>query len=147
LKVFEIDPAGYSSASARPWDSIKLLVKKVYIDSTIAGLGITNCNYWFNAFSNCTEVRGFLIAVRTPPIALYYIEQFLKMAPTAFGALTPGQTSRVGHPPRGLRHSCHQFLHEMTELCEVARSRSPPWAVTVPSPASRPAATRSRFSR
>ena len=34
-------------------------MKKVYIDSTIAGLGITNCNYWFNAFSNCTEVRGF----------------------------------------------------------------------------------------
>lgn len=59
VQVFEIDPAGYSSASARSYDSIKLLVKKVYIDSTIAGLGITNCNYWFNAFSNCTEVRGF----------------------------------------------------------------------------------------
>ncbi len=59
VQVFEIDPAGYSSASARSYDSIRLLVKKVYIDSTIAGLGITNCNYWFNAFSNCTEVRGF----------------------------------------------------------------------------------------
>ena len=59
VQVFEIDPAGYSSASARSYDSIKLLVKKVYIDSSIAGLGITNCNYWFNAFSNCTEVRGF----------------------------------------------------------------------------------------
>lgn len=59
VQVFEIDPAGYSTASARSYDSIKLLVKKVYIDSTIAGLGITNCNYWFNAFSNCTEVRGF----------------------------------------------------------------------------------------
>lgn len=59
VQVFEIDPAGYSSASARSYDSIKLLMKKVYIDSSIAGLGITNCNYWFNAFSNCTEVRGF----------------------------------------------------------------------------------------
>ena len=59
VQVFEIDPAGYSSASARSYDSIKLLVKKVYIDSTISGLGLTNCNYWFNAFSNCTEVRGF----------------------------------------------------------------------------------------
>ena len=59
VQVFEIDPAGYSSASARSYDSIKLLVKKVYIDPTIAGLGLTNCNYWFNAFSNCTEVRGF----------------------------------------------------------------------------------------
>lgn len=55
----KVDPAGYSSASARSYDSIKLLVKKVYIDSSIAGLGITNCNYRFNAFSNCTEVRGF----------------------------------------------------------------------------------------
>ena len=59
VQVFEVDPAGYPSASARSYDSIKLLVKKVYIDSSIAGLGITNCNYWFNAFSNCTEVRGF----------------------------------------------------------------------------------------
>lgn len=59
VQVFEVDPAGYSSASARSYDSIKLLVKKVYIDSSIAGLGITNCNYWFNAFSNCTEIRGF----------------------------------------------------------------------------------------
>ena len=59
VQVFEIDPAGYSSASARSYDSIKLLVKKVYIDSTISGLGIANCNYWFNAFANCTEVRGF----------------------------------------------------------------------------------------
>ena len=59
VQVFEIDPAGYSSASARSYDSIKLLVKKVYIDSTIGSLGLTNCNYWFNAFSNCTEVRGF----------------------------------------------------------------------------------------
>lgn len=54
----EVDPAGYSSASARSYDSIKFLVKKVYIDSTIGPLGIKNCNYWFNAFSNCTEVRG-----------------------------------------------------------------------------------------
>lgn len=34
-------------------------MKKVYIDSTIGSLGLTNCNYWFNAFSNCTEARGF----------------------------------------------------------------------------------------
>lgn len=59
VQVFEIDPAGYSSASARSYDSIKLLVKKVYIDSTIGSLGLTNCSYWFNAFSNCTEMRGF----------------------------------------------------------------------------------------
>lgn len=59
VQVFEIDPAGYSSASARSYDSIKLPVKKVYIDSTIGSLGLTNCNYWFNAFSNCTEMRGF----------------------------------------------------------------------------------------
>ncbi|MBR2699447.1 MAG: hypothetical protein IKE76_12735, partial [Clostridia bacterium] len=58
-QVFEVDVNGYSSASAQSWDSIKLLVKRVYIDSSIAGVGITNCNFWFNAFANCTEVRGF----------------------------------------------------------------------------------------
>lgn len=58
-QVFEADTAGYSSASVRSWDSVKLLVKKVYIDSSIASVGIKNCSYWFNAFANCTEVRGF----------------------------------------------------------------------------------------
>ena len=58
-QVFEVDTAGYASASARPWDSVKLQVRKVYIDSSVASLGITNCAYWFNAFSYCTEVRGF----------------------------------------------------------------------------------------
>lgn len=58
-QVFEVDTNGYSSASARSWDSVKLLVKKVYIDSSIAGVGIRNCSYWFNAFSSCTEVWGF----------------------------------------------------------------------------------------
>lgn len=28
-QTFEVDVAGYASASARPWDSVKLLVKKV----------------------------------------------------------------------------------------------------------------------
>ena len=58
-QVFEVDTNGYSSASARSWDSIKLLVRKVYIDSTIGPLGLTNCAYWFNSFAECTEVRGF----------------------------------------------------------------------------------------
>lgn len=58
-QVFEVDTSGYSSASARSWDSVKLQVQKVYIDSSIASVGITNCAYWFNAFSACTEIRGF----------------------------------------------------------------------------------------
>ena len=58
-QVFEVDTSGYSSASARPWDSVKLQVRKVYIDSSIASVGIANCAYWFNAFTNCTEVTGF----------------------------------------------------------------------------------------
>ena len=58
-QVFEVDTNGYSSASGRSWDSVKLLVKKVYIDSSIGPLGITNCAYWFSSFSACTEVSGF----------------------------------------------------------------------------------------
>ena len=58
-QVFEVDTNGYSSASARSWDSIKLLATKVYIDSSVAGVGITNCSYWFSGFVNCVEVSGF----------------------------------------------------------------------------------------
>lgn len=58
-QVFEVDTSGYASASARSWDSIKSQVTAVYIDSSVASAGITNCAYWFNGFSNCVEVTGF----------------------------------------------------------------------------------------
>lgn len=59
VQAFEVDAAGYASAGARPWDGVKLQVKKVFIDASAASAGIESCAYWFNAFSNCTEVRGF----------------------------------------------------------------------------------------
>lgn len=51
--------AGYSSAGARPWDSVKLQVKRVVIDSSFASVGITNCAYWFSGFTELVEVSGF----------------------------------------------------------------------------------------
>lgn len=59
VDAWEIDPAGYSSASARPYDSIKLQVRKVVIHSSWAQVGMTNANYLFNAFQSMTEVSGF----------------------------------------------------------------------------------------
>ena len=50
---------GYSSASARPWESVKLQVKRVVIDSSWANAGVTNVSYFFNAFEEMTEVVGF----------------------------------------------------------------------------------------
>ena len=50
---------GYSSASARPWDSVKLQVKRVVIDSSWASAGVTNASYFFQAFEEMTEVVGF----------------------------------------------------------------------------------------
>lgn len=50
---------GYASASARPWESVKLQVKRVVIDSSWANAGVTNVNYFFNAFENMVEVTGF----------------------------------------------------------------------------------------
>jgi hypothetical protein len=50
---------GYASASARPWESVKLQVKRVVIDSSWANAGVTNVNYFFNAFEGMTEVAGF----------------------------------------------------------------------------------------
>ena len=59
VQAFEVDVAGYASAGARPWDGVKLQVKKVLIDTSVASAGIESCAYWFNAFAKCTEVRGF----------------------------------------------------------------------------------------
>lgn len=59
VNAWEIDPAGYSSASARPYDSIKLQVKKVVIHPSWTQVGMTNANYLFNSFQSMTEVSGF----------------------------------------------------------------------------------------
>ncbi|NHM15255.1 hypothetical protein GMI69_01005 [Eggerthellaceae bacterium zg-887] len=59
VNAWEIDPAGYSSASARPYDSIKLQVQKVVFDSSWAQVGMTNASYLCNSFQSMTEVSGF----------------------------------------------------------------------------------------
>lgn len=59
VNAWEIDPAGYSSASARPYDSIKLQVKKVVIHSSWPQVGTRKADYLFNAFQSMTEVSGF----------------------------------------------------------------------------------------
>lgn len=59
VNAWEINPAGYSSAAARPYDSIKLQVRRVVIHSSWTQVGMTNASYLFNAFQNMTEVSGF----------------------------------------------------------------------------------------
>ena len=59
VNAWEIDPAGYSSAAARPYDSIKLQVRKVVIHPSWTQVGMTNANYLFNSFQSMTEVSGF----------------------------------------------------------------------------------------
>lgn len=59
VNAWEIDPAGYSSAAARPYDSIKLQVKKVVIHSFWPQVGMRKADYLFNAFQSMTEVSGF----------------------------------------------------------------------------------------
>ncbi len=59
VNAWEIDPAGYSSAAARPYDSVKLQVKKVVIHSSWPQVGMRKADYLFNAFQSMTEVSGF----------------------------------------------------------------------------------------
>lgn len=59
VQVFEVDGTGYSSASARPWDSIKAQVKRAYIDSSVTLTTLTSCAYWFNGCANLVDVFGF----------------------------------------------------------------------------------------
>lgn len=58
-KVYDIDPAGYASGAAVPWVDDKLAIKKVVIDSSILGQGITDASFWFVGCLNLVEVTGF----------------------------------------------------------------------------------------
>lgn len=58
-KVYYIDPAGYANNASVPWVEDKLEIKKVVIDSSIVGQGITDSSYWFVGCLNLTEVTGF----------------------------------------------------------------------------------------
>lgn len=59
VNAWEVDPAGYSSASARPYDEIKLQVRKVVIHSSWPQVGMKKTDYLFNSFQSMTEVVGF----------------------------------------------------------------------------------------
>ena len=59
VDAWEIDPAGYSSASARPYDSVKLQVRKVVFHSSWAQVGMTNASY-ATAFSNFGLSASFM---------------------------------------------------------------------------------------
>lgn len=59
VNAWEIDPAGYSSASVRPYDDIKLDVLKVVFHSSWQQVGMTNASYLCNSFQSMTEVSGF----------------------------------------------------------------------------------------
>lgn len=56
---FEIDPNGYTTSTARPWDSVKLRVRKVRIDGSVRDAGLANCAYWFLGMTKLVEVNGF----------------------------------------------------------------------------------------
>ena len=59
VQVFEVDGTGYSSASARSWDSIKAQIKRAYIDSSVTLTTLTSCAYWFNGCANLVDMFGF----------------------------------------------------------------------------------------
>ena len=59
LDAWEVDPAGYSSAGARPWDDVKLSVTRVVFDGDFSEGGLANASYLFHGFENLVEVEGF----------------------------------------------------------------------------------------
>ncbi|MEE1372177.1 MAG: hypothetical protein U0J93_02205 [Parolsenella sp.] len=59
VTAYEVSTEAYASASARPWDGVKMSATQVVIDSSFTQAGCTNADYWFNAFEVCREVRGF----------------------------------------------------------------------------------------
>ena len=59
VRCWEVDPAGYSSDSARPWHSVRSQVERVVFDSDFSDAGITNLAYWCTDMNHMTEVSGF----------------------------------------------------------------------------------------
>lgn len=59
LKVWEVDPAGYASAGARPWNDDKQSFEAVRIDPDFQGAGVKSAAYWFHGCSKLVQVEGF----------------------------------------------------------------------------------------
>lgn len=57
--AYELDAAGYSSASAVPWYAKRESITSVVIDSTVADAGVASCSYWFHSCKSLVEVSGF----------------------------------------------------------------------------------------
>lgn len=58
LKAWEVDPAGYPSAGARPWDDDRLSVTRAVFDDDFSGSGLESAAYFFHGFENLVEVDG-----------------------------------------------------------------------------------------
>lgn len=59
LDAWEVDPAGYSSANARPWDDVRLDVTRVVFDPDFSQGGLEDASYLFNGFQSLVTVSGF----------------------------------------------------------------------------------------
>lgn len=59
LKAWEVDPAGYSSAGARPWDDDKLSVTRAVFDEDFSEGDLASAAYLFHGCENLVEVEGF----------------------------------------------------------------------------------------
>lgn len=59
LKAWEVDPEGYASAGARPWDDDKLSVTRAVFDDDFSDGGLESAAYLFHGFENLVEVEGF----------------------------------------------------------------------------------------
>lgn len=59
LKAWEMDPAGYASAGARPWDDDKLSVTRAVIDEDMESSALASAAYLFHGCENLVEVEGF----------------------------------------------------------------------------------------
>ena len=58
LRAWEVDPAGYPSAGARPWDDDKALVTRAVIDADMEGSGLASAAYLFHGCEKPRRGRG-----------------------------------------------------------------------------------------
>lgn len=58
-QCWEVDPAGYTVDTDRPWSGASGQVKRVIFDSDWHDAGVTNYAYWCCGMATLAEVRGF----------------------------------------------------------------------------------------
>lgn len=56
--ALSVNMNGFAQPEARPWHAFRGQIKRVYVDASVAGAGLTNIDYWFAYMPELREIWG-----------------------------------------------------------------------------------------